>query len=302
MSFVGSLYEVYFSTIQLEYPINLELNTPDLSPNPPSPPNTLSPQIYIIIFYTVGLLIGMMICLEIGRRIGNWGKSSKPNKKPIGSSTIENAVFALFGLIIAFTFSGAASRFEARRHLVVEEANNLGTSWSRIDLLPTSSQPSIRKNFQLYLDKRLEAYSQLPDIEASKKTLRESEQLQNLIWKDAHAACQEKQDPATTSLVLESLNNVFDIATTRTAATQIHPPLIIYQFLFILGLSSALLAGCGMSENKKRSWLHIIAFALIISASVYVTLELEFPRLGFIQVDGADFLLLELQKTINTSQ
>jgi len=244
----------------------------------------------------------MVICLEIGRRIGTWGKSSKPNKKPIGSSSIENAVFALFGLIIAFTFSGAATRFEARRHLVVQEANHLGTAWYRLDLLPAASQPSIRKNFRSYLDKRLETYSNLPDHEASNKPLLESERLQTLLWKEAHTACSEKGDPATTSLVLASLNDVFDIATTRTTATQVHPPLIIFQLLFLLGLSSALLAGCGMSENKKRSWLHIIGFALIISASVYVTLELEFPRLGLIQVNGADFLLLELQTTINASK
>ena len=62
-----------------------------------------------------------------------------------------------------------------------------------------------------------------------------------------------------------------------------------------------MLAGCGMSENHKRSWLHIISFAIIISVSVYVTLELEFPRLGLIQVDGADFLLIELQTAINAS-
>jgi hypothetical protein len=262
----------------------------------------LNTQVYVIVFYTVGLLIGMMICLEIGRRIGTWGKSSKPNKKPIGSSTIENAVFALFGLIIAFTFSGAASRFEARRHLVVEEANHLGTAWSRLDLLPAASQPSIKEHFRSYLDKRLETYSNLSNLDATRKALLESERLQGVLWKEAHTACAEKGDPATTSLVLASLNDVFDIATTRTTATQVHPPLIIFQLLFLLGLSSALLAGCGMSESKKRSWLHIIGFAIVISASVYVTLELEFPRLGLIQVNGADFLLIELQTTINASK
>ena len=259
-------------------------------------------QEYIIVLYNASLLIGMMLCLEIGRRIGNRGKSSNPQKKPIGSSTIENAVFALFGLLVAFTFSGAATRFEARRHLVVEEANNLSTAWSRIDLLPAATQDPLRNSFRNYLDKRLEAYANIPDMEAAKKSLNESEQIQQELWKGVIAACEEKKDPATTSLVLTSFNGVFDIATTRTTTTQTHPPLIIFQLLFALGLCSALLAGCGMSENKKRSWLHIIAFAIIISASVYVTLELEFPRLGLFRVDGADFLLLELQEKINSAR
>jgi hypothetical protein len=183
---------------------------------------------------------------------------------------------------------------------VVEEANHLETAWLRLDLLPVSSQPSIKENFRSYLDKRLETYSKRLNHEASNKPLLESQRLQGVLWKETHTACSEKGDPATTSLVLASLNEVFDIATTRTTATQVHPPLIIFQLLFLLGLSSALLAGCGMSKSKKRSWLHIIGFAIVISVSVDVTLELEFPRLGLIQVNGADFLLLELQEKINS--
>jgi len=259
-------------------------------------------QIYIIVFYTACLLIGMIFCLEMGRHVGNLKGTSDANTPLIGSTAIENAVFALFGLLMAFTFSGAATRFEARRHLVVEEANNISTAWSRLDILPAAAQPSLRNHFRSYLDKRLEAYSSLPDLSVAKSALEQSEQIQSVIWTEAVAACHEKGDPATTSLVLASFNDVFDIATTRATATQAHPPLIIYQLLFALGLSSAFLAGCGMSKGQKRSWIHIVGFALIISGSAYVTLELEFPRLGLIRVDGADFLLIELQEKINLSQ
>ena len=54
---------------------------------------------------------------------------------------IEGAVFALLGLLLAFTFSGAATRFEGRRHLIVEEANDIGTAYLRVDLLPADAQP-----------------------------------------------------------------------------------------------------------------------------------------------------------------
>ena len=53
-----------------------------------------------------------------------------------GVGVIDGAVFALPGLLLAFTFSGAAARFDTRRHLIVEEANAIGTAYLRLDLLP----------------------------------------------------------------------------------------------------------------------------------------------------------------------
>jgi len=61
-----------------------------------------------------------------------------------GASAAEAAVFGLLGLLIAFTFSGAASRFEDRRHLITTEANAIGTAYLRIDLLPADTQPEIK--------------------------------------------------------------------------------------------------------------------------------------------------------------
>ena len=62
------------------------------------------------------------------------------------------------GLLIAFTFSGAASRFEARRSLIVQETNDIGTAYLRIDMLPADAQPALRQDFRDYLDARLEFY------------------------------------------------------------------------------------------------------------------------------------------------
>ena len=58
-----------------------------------------------------------------------------------GIGAVEGAVF---GLLIAFTFSGAGTRFDTRRQLVVEETNAIGTAYLRLDLLPAALQPSLR--------------------------------------------------------------------------------------------------------------------------------------------------------------
>ena len=59
-----------------------------------------------------------------------------PDSAKKGAGVIEGAVFGLLSLLIAFTFSGAVTRFDARRHLVSEEAIRIGTAWERIQVLP----------------------------------------------------------------------------------------------------------------------------------------------------------------------
>jgi hypothetical protein len=87
-------------------------------------------------------------------------------------------------------------------------------------------------------------------------------------------------------LLLPALNQMIDITTTRTMALQLHPPLIIFGMLFLVALASALLAGYAMAGGKDRKWLQVIAFALVIALTVYVILDIEFPRLGLIRVDA----------------
>src|SRR5512134_3830379 len=138
--------------------------------------------------FTLGLFLGMLVLLEIGRRIGVRRMAKDSEGARVGVGAVDGAVFALLGLLIAFTFSGAASRFDARRQLIVEETNNIGTAYLRLDLLPASAQPAIRENFRRYLDSRLEVYRKLPDIAAAKAELAKAIMLQEEIWRHAVAA------------------------------------------------------------------------------------------------------------------
>ena len=81
-----------------------------------------------------------------------------PENAKKGAGVIEGAVFGLLSLLMAFTFSGAVTRFDTRRHLVSEEAIRIGTAFERIKLLPADSQPAMRDLFKRYLDARLETY------------------------------------------------------------------------------------------------------------------------------------------------
>ena len=129
--------------------------------------------------------------LELGRE---WRSSTRPDhrgRRGEGIGSVEAAIFALLGLLIAFTFQGAAARFDARRSLIVQEANNIGTAWLRIDLLPAGAQPGMRELFRKYLDSRLATYHKIPDMVAVKAELDHTAQLQSEIWNAALASQKE---------------------------------------------------------------------------------------------------------------
>jgi hypothetical protein len=166
--------------------------------------------------FTLGLFLGMLLLLEIGRRIGVHRMRRDPEGARVGVGAVEGAVFGLLGLLIAFTFSGASSRFDTRRQLIVEETNAIGTAYLRLDLLPAGAQPALRESFRRYVDTRLEIYRKLPDVAAAKEELAKANTLQEEIWRQAVAACRAQgAQPAATMLPLPALNAMIDVPSFR---------------------------------------------------------------------------------------
>jgi hypothetical protein len=240
------------------------------------------------------VLVGMVSLMVFGRRVGEKHLARDPQTAKMGLGTVDGAVFALMGLMLAFTFSGASSRFDSRRVMVIEEANCIGTAWLRLDLLPATAQPPLREKLRDYTAARLATFSKLPDIEAARVELSRANALQTAIWNQAVPACRDSSSPNAALLLLPALNQMFDAAATRTRMAQLHPPLLIYVLLLLLVLASTLLAGYNFGIGKVRTWVHSIAFMLTIVCAVYVILDFEFPRAGVIRIHAMDQVFVDL--------
>lgn len=251
------------------------------------------------VLVAVGLLAGVLAMLELGWRLAARRRDRQQESASSGVGIVNGAVFGLLGLLIAFTFSGAATRFEGRRGLILEEANAVGTAWLRVDLLPAEAQAPIRDLFRKYLDSRLLTYRLASDPPAAFLEADRSIAIQGEVWAHAIASSRLPQASAQVQmLLLPALNAMFDIAATRIASTQMHPPVIIYLMLAGLVLSGALLVGHGMGGAMQRNWLHMATFAGCMTLAIYVIVDLELPRLGLFRVDAADQLLIKLRESM----
>jgi hypothetical protein len=243
------------------------------------------------------LFAGMLVLQELGRRIAVRRLARDHEGTIANLGTVESAIFALMGLLVAFTFSGAASRLDIRRAHIVEESNTIGTAWLRLDLLPAGAQPALREKFRRYLDARLDVFEHFADASATREALARSVALQNDIWSLATQACRDA-NTQTSLLVLPSLNEMIDMSSTRTMTARMHPPAIVHIMLCALALMSSLLAGYGMAVTKTRTWLYLFAFAAIMGLTVYVILDIEFPRTGLIRIDAFDQVMVDLRQSM----
>jgi hypothetical protein len=233
-------------------------------------------------FSAIPLFLVMVVLIEVGRLF-----RGRTHKEP--NATIEGAIFALFGLLLAFTFSGAMTRYDDHRHLIVEEANAIDVAYHRLDLLPPDSQPPLRQAFHEYVDVRQHRFDELPDSPQTIQAMHDTERLQNEIWTRSVAACglppvNPQCSPDAAKLLLPALNAIIDITATRkNAFNNMHPPSVVFILLYALSCGCALLAGFSFA-NSNRDWFYTVLFAFIVSITIYATLEIEYPRIGLIHL------------------
>jgi hypothetical protein len=154
---------------------------------------------------------------------------------------MEAAIFSLLGLLLAFSVLGAASRFDARRQLIVQEANAIATAYQRLDLAPTD-QSELRRLFREYLDARLQGFQQILDRPVADAQFTRAAQIEKEIWTGALAAGRADPSQNVIRLLLPTLNQMSDVANQRAVALETYMPELVFWLLVGVALMSGILA------------------------------------------------------------
>lgn len=202
---------------------------------------------------------------------------------------VETAILTLLALIIGFTFSMALTRYDQRKNLEEEEANAIGTSWVRADLLPASDAAKVRAALKEYLDQRIVYYEARDPRDAAKSDLRTAA-LHAAMWAAVAAPANAQPNPVT-ALAVGSINDVLNSQSYTQAAWLNRIPFAAWALLAGLALFCSLFVGF---EVERAQAGRVVPFVLPISVSIACCLiaDLESPRYGLIHVQPQNLLLL----------
>ncbi len=248
------------------------------------------------------LLACMLAMIEIGWKLGLHFSRKYGIKKIDAGDTFLAAIFGLLALLIALTFSGASDRFDKRRDLIAQEVSALGTAYQSVDLLAKKDQPQIRELFRKYIDSRINLYKDndtLSELHLDKKVAARNA-IGDEIWRATVRAIEDTAYPQklVAAQILPELSDMFTASENQRLTSKFHPPPIVMQSLILLAFIGSLIAGYNMGIEKKRDWLLTIIFVVLMSGTIYVIMEFEYPRLGKVSLNDFDIELVTLRKSM----
>jgi len=262
--------------------------------------------ILFAVLIAAAFFVSSLFLLNYGRELGlRYLKQETGNMA--GLTTVEGAVFALIGLLLAFTISGALQRFDDRRQLVIQEANAASSAHDRLALFEGDVGRNLQDKLKQYVQARIDLYRMPHDYSLFKRTEFFSDEqqdkiltLKNKLWNAAVEACPQSNFRPACAQTLPALANLFEVARLRLGAAEKHPPQVVYVMLFGLGLGGSLLAGFGMAAARSRSWIHMLIFAATLTVTLYTLTDMEYPRLGLIRIENFDHFLADALAQMQT--
>lgn len=213
----------------------------------------------------VVMMVTCMGAVEAGATLAKVALRQNPEREPDGPlGSVVGAVLGLLAFILAFTFGMTASRFDARKQLVLEEANAIGTTFLRAELLPPPQRFEVQRWLREYATIRVNV-----TIENVQESLTKSEDIHRHLWSQAKSLVAEEMDSEIRSLFVVSLNELIAIHQSRkTVSLQHRIPGSVWLALELLTLLSMLAVGyqVGMSGTRRLRGTPVLsaAFSLVI--------------------------------------
>ncbi len=225
-------------------------------------------------------LLLALLSIEGGHRLGRYRRKSSEREGEPSVGAMVGATLGLLALLLAFTFGLAAGRFDARRQVLLDEANAIGTTYLRAGMLP-ERRDEVRTLLREYVDVRLEA-TRSGNIEQG---MRRSEELHHQLWTQAVTLGEKNPGSIVVGLFTQSLNEVIDLHVKRvTVGLRSRIPGAIWVGLYAVAILSLTAMGYhGGLTGTSRS-LAVLAVAFAFSTVIWLIADLDRPGEGTLKV------------------
>ncbi|HEV8402787.1 MAG TPA: hypothetical protein VGQ31_07105 [Candidatus Limnocylindrales bacterium] len=254
------------------------------------PTSQLLDSVPIVVIFVAFAVVAMLF-YEAGFRLGRWWQDRTPGEQEGPTGMLVGSILALLAFLLAVTMGMAADRFDARRAVVLDEANAIGTAYLRAGYLPQPASDQARELLREYVPLRI-VVTRPGSIETA---IAQSVKIQNELWAITEGVARDNGSDVV-ALFVESVNDVIDIHEARVTAGSARVPETI--LLLLVGGAALSLGMVGYSAGltKRRSLLSAVVLIVALGAVIMIVVDLDRPREGFIQVSQQP--LIDLQQQI----
>jgi len=232
-------------------------------------------------------VVTVVVAVELGYRLGQFRRRRSEEEKEAPVGAIVGATLGLLAFMLAFTFSLAATRFDARRVVVLDESNAIGTTFLRAGMLPEPHGAECRKLLTRYVDARLRGVES-GDIE---QAVSESSELHRALWEQATDAAAKDPHSIVGGLFIQSLNEVIDLHSKRVMfGLRNRIPEIVWLALYFITFLAMGALGYQEGLARSRRSLAVLALMLTFSAVILLIADLDRPGEGLLRVSQKSML------------
>jgi hypothetical protein len=222
-----------------------------------------------------------LVFYEVGYRIGTWRERRATGEVSGPTGMIVGSILALMAFLLAIATGMAADRFDARRGLVLQEANSIGTTLLRAEYLPQPYSAQLTMLLHEYVPLRI-----VQKQEGLHANIERSVEIQNEMWAITERLAQEHGDLPVVAIFIESLNETIDLHESRITAGLYSrvPPTIIW-FLVAGVIFSVGMVGYNAGLTGRRSTISAVVLAVALSAVLCLVVDLDRPSGGLIRTN-----------------
>jgi hypothetical protein len=234
--------------------------------------------LWVVYLVTIGL---SLLAEEVGFRLGKIWKKRHPQENESQIGPMIAATLGLWAFLLAFLVSNAANRFDARRALVVDEANSIGTTYLRAGYLPEPYSSESRALLEEYANERL----RLVELDSFFPARQRLEEIQVSLWGMAEELAESQPPNPVLALYIDALNQTIDLHTDRiTAITVGRVPFTIYAGMYLVAIFGLLMLGFQSGIGGYRDLFATIVLIMIFSGIMLLIIDLDRPWGGLLRV------------------
>ncbi|HLY03834.1 MAG TPA: hypothetical protein VKR56_15215 [Candidatus Cybelea sp.] len=228
------------------------------------------------------MLVVLGLAIEVPYRLRAVVSLKNPNFDPVNA--LQAGLLTLAAFVLGLSFSQASARFDARRAVVIAEANAIGTAWLRADQLEPADSRRFRQILTDATAAGLVAYQSADNPKLTQQTAARTARDENQLWGIASSAMHARGTIGL-SLLMQSVNNLIDVLAQQRQALASHVPTAIVVLTLCLVTLGALSFGVRFALDGARplglSIIYVLAYVIVIEMMV----DYDRPKTGFVSVN-----------------